>query len=104
MREPRWIANYKVKEENRRVHSAARSALEQYRRSGDASGFPDLRKRILGIHGLSLAGYNDDEVNPRLTQEEFNRFKAAYEASDAGKSERAMLDAFFHSLDAGDDE
>jgi len=80
--------NYEAKKENRRVHSAARHALERYRESGDTSGFPDLRKRVTGIHGLSLAGYADADINPRLTQEEYDGFKAAYEQSEEGQAER----------------
>lgn len=87
--------NYDAKIQNRREHSAARWALEDLRQNADPSRFPDLRRKVGEIRGFSLADYRDDDVNPRLTQEEYDRFKAAYEASEEGKAERQRLEALY---------
>jgi hypothetical protein len=91
----RFWKNQDVKAKNRQEHFAARSALRSFRESGDPSGFLDLQRKVGGIHGFSLAGYMDNDVNPRLTQEEFDRFKAAFEATDEGKAYRQRLDNLF---------
>ena len=91
----RFWKNQDAKAKNRQEHFDARSALRRFREDGDVSGFPNLQRRVLGIHGLNLSGYGDNDVSPRLTQEEFDRFKAAFEASDEGKEYRKSLDDLY---------
>jgi hypothetical protein len=87
-----------AKNRNRREHFAARQALFAYREHGDTSGFPDLQKRAEGFYGLNLSGFRDEDVNPRLTQEEYAAFKAAYEASDEGKAARAEFEVWLRKI------
>ena len=96
----RQYQNYLAKERAKKQHSSARWALEDFRKSGDPSGFPNLEIHILGSRrGLSLSGYGYEDVSPRLTQEEYDRFKVAYEASDEGKEERKRLDKLYADIE-----
>jgi hypothetical protein len=86
MRKPRWIANQESVEQSKSELLRARSALEGFRQNCDASRFPDLQRRISGsIHGLSLEGFGQYDVEPRLTQNEYNRFEAAYRATQTSQ-------------------
>lgn len=84
----RQLQNMDARDRNRREHSAAYWALEDYRRDGNPSGFPNLRRYLCGKCGsLSLAGFRYEEINPRLTQEEYDRFEEAYKATEDGKND-----------------
>jgi hypothetical protein len=94
----RQVQNMKAKDRSKREHFSARNALERFRRTGDPSGFPDLNRRVSGSRGFNLSGFYDKDVNPRLTQEEFDKFKAAYEASDAGKAAKAKFEEWLREI------
>ncbi len=86
----RMIKNQQSKDTSRREHSAARWALDCFRRDGDASRFPDLRWWLFRHSGyryksFSLDGFGLYDVEPRLTQEEYDRMKAAFLETEEGK-------------------
>lgn len=65
----------------------AQSALDRFRRDGDPSGFPDLRRYLadksgMNYHSMDLSGWGPDRHG--LNEEEYSKFKAAYMATEAG--------------------
>jgi hypothetical protein len=92
MREPRWIANKRSRDRSESEHSAACWALESFRSSGEASDFPALRWWLFthsfsNYRHWSLEGYRRPDVRPRLDQAEYDRMKAAYLQTEAGKAD-----------------
>jgi len=65
---------------------------KRFRQSGETSGFPELRRRLVAKDGFSLSGYHDEDISPKLEQAEYDRFKTAYEASPDGQAEQRDRD------------
>jgi hypothetical protein len=91
-RASRYFMDQDQKQRDRSDLREARSALEKFRRDGDPSGFPNLRKHLWRkSSGLSQRYFNLDgfgrEDEWRLTEEEYERFKSAYKATDAGAAD-----------------
>lgn len=87
--------NQRAKEQDQHAHIVACWALEDFRSQPETNAykFPDLRKWVMRrCYGndepnLNLSGYGFDDVNPRLTIEEYRRFEEAYKATEAGKAD-----------------
>lgn len=81
--------NQEAKLERKRRFLAARSAVEDYRRNQDTSGFPDIRYRIIcESNPYDFSGYGWPQLNPVFTKEEYDRFEAAYRETPAGQTDK----------------
>jgi hypothetical protein len=92
----RYFQNQDRKKQLRYELTAARCALDWFRRNNNPQGFPNLRSFLMNqsmgfsFRRFGLDGYGRDDMG--LTEAEYDQFKEAYKATEAGAAETTSYD------------